>query len=193
MNKKIASAVACLAVVLVLAGYMHAVEYHNENDPNRKYRLPMSDHGVVDKDVMHLDFVPLKGNQSIMGLATKIDLLNDQGIRVRFEGGRTLLPWGYFPPFTYEQTYQKGESFATICVKNERGTSLSMFEYYDILNRNGEDWVVLIHADAFTQKYMPCDFPQVITHTRNVFPLGTIMSDGQFEFYMDLFNKRINI
>lgn len=121
------SIVAAVVIVfgLALSGHLDIGIWSER----QKYVLPMIQFGILDT-LIHIDTIPVyEENPRYFGHISHITLLEDESIRVRFEGDQELLPWGYYPPFTYEETYQIGDSFAALCIKSENRTSFSLYEY----------------------------------------------------------------
>ena len=160
------------ALIIVVTYYS---DIHTQYNDYEKYVIPMKQYGKIDPSPTHVDWIPVyRENPHYFGLISHITLLDDESIRVRFEGGRELLPFGYYPAFTYEETYHKGDNFVVLCIQSENRTFFSLYEYNGTVKKDGRLFITMIHGHAEILQYLPCDFPQVLKHSKNIFSLEGI-------------------
>ena len=188
MNNRLLAAVTVLScLVLVMLVYEPVYGFF-------AYRLPVAgstiDHGLHD---IHYEWVEKENGSRHFGTLEEISIVDDGTIEVRFgQNDHGIYRSGekiYSPPvFSHVEQIRVGQTFVVTCIDEDDipphpddalytddGTDITILKYLGLEEHAGIRVYKFLHANAWTETFMPCDWPQVIRYTVDALPV--VISD----------------
>ena len=168
MKNSILSIVGITAVttIMTLIFYNPLTDYY-------RYTVPIKNSEIVS-EYTHVDSFPIEGiNHTRIDTIFDLTLIDNQTIKLQFRNyGPFLPPWPIKDFEDFEREFNIGDSFVTHCWQDPDNTShLTFFQFNGTRQVDGELFIDLIHGTASSKELIPCNYPQIIDYSTNVFEL----------------------
>ncbi len=176
MKNSILLIVGIIAIVTVVI----PLNYNALTD-HYTYTAPIKNSKIYP-NYTHVDSPLFKGiNDTFSEKLIDITLIDAQTVKINFRNDGELPPWPINDFEDFEREFGVGDSFVTRCQEDAKDST----SYLTILQFNGtrqikEDiFADFIHADASSKALIPCNYPQIVDYSTNIFELNTII-DNEF-------------
>jgi len=158
---------------------------NNEDWNTEGFTEPMKN-AVFDENTGHYDYLPINNNPNMMAMET-IELQDDNSINVEF--GQNNYEWstGYkpIPEFEYGANFKVNDTFVVLCTNIGKDgyadahpdlskpylPGLGIVKYLGPITIENEPILLFWHESASIQVDMPCSYPEIISHSINLWKL----------------------
>ncbi len=168
MKNSILSIVGIIAAVTVLIPI-----FYNPLTDHYRYTAPIKNSDLV-ANYTHVDSFPFEGmDDTFEDNMFDISLVDSETVEISFRSHGKLLSWQTVDFEDFERDFGIGENFVTRCQedKDKSVSYLTIFEFNGTRQINGQMFVDFIHAEAVSKVPIPCDYPQIVDYSTNVFEL----------------------
>ena len=158
--------------IITVATVMIPLNYNALTDHYR-YTAPIKNSEIYH-DYTHVDSFTFEGiNDTHLDNMFDVVLIDTQTVKISFRNHGKLPPWLINNFEDFEREFSVGENFVTHCQEEVEKSS----SYFTIFQFNGTRqvkenlFVDFIHASASSKKLIPCNYPQIVDYSTNVFEL----------------------
>lgn len=158
--------------IVAIATVMIPLNYNSLTDHYR-YIAPIKNSEIY-YETKHVDTFPFKGiNDTFSDSMFDIMLTDAQTVKIGFRNHGKLPPWSIKNFEDFEREFNVGDSFITHCRENTQKSSshLSVFQFNGTRQIKQDILVDFIHADASSKEFIPCNYPQIVDYSTNIFEL----------------------
>ena len=155
----IVSVIVVFAILVVL-NFENMYNYYT-------YVSPIQNIKILDVPGPHGDPFKITDKQNIAIPIKNIEYIAENNtITVTFGGGKSFSDsFGDIPAFSHVQNFHVNQTFAFRCVEYPDFTFLGFYKYLGIHVVFQELRIILWHYEGETHRPMPCDYPEIITHS----------------------------
>jgi len=158
----------------------------NNEDWNTKGFTESMKNAIFDENAGHYDYLSINNNPNMMAME-KIELQDDDSINVEF--GQNNYEWstGYrpIPEFEYDANFKVNDTFVVLCTNIGKDgyadahpdlskpylPGLGIVKYLGPITIENEPILLFWHESASIQVDMPCSYPEIISHSINLWKL----------------------
>jgi hypothetical protein len=146
---------------------------YNTLTDHYRYTSPIKNSEIYF-ETKHVDSFPIKGiNDTFSDSMFDITLIDAQTIKINFRNHGKLPPWTINNFEDFEREFNIGESFVIHCREDVMNSTsyLSVFQFNETRQIKQGILIDFIHTDASSNAFIPCNYPQIVDYSTNIFEL----------------------
>ena len=158
--------------IIAVATVMIPFNYNALTDRYR-YTIPIKNSEIYH-DITHVDSFSFEGiNDTFSDKLFDITLINAQTVKISFRDHGKLPPWPINNFEDFKREFGIGDRFVTHCQEDTGNstTYLSIFQFNGTRQTKQDLFIDFIHAEASSNAFIPCNYPQIVDYSTNIFEL----------------------